>query len=70
MHYSMKDMPMLKNQVNRLLTILIDDFKFRVEASYDESDSDKWSTFHNQLIKMRNTIKNGLPQTCNQIPSR
>ena len=59
MHYSMKDMPMLKNQVNRLLTILIDDFKFRVEASYDEIDSDKWSTFHNQLVKMRNTIKNG-----------
>ena len=59
MHYFMKDMPMLKNQVNRLLTILIDDFKFRVEASYDESDSDKWSKFHDQLIKMRNTIKNG-----------
>jgi len=59
MHYFMKDMPMLKNQVNRLLTILIDDFKFRVEASYDEVDSDKWSTFHSQLVKMRNTIKNG-----------
>ena len=52
-------MPMLKDTVNKLLTILIDDFKFRVEASYDESDSDKWSTFHDQLIKMRNTIKNG-----------
>ena len=59
MHYSMKDMPMLKDTVNKLLTILIDDFKFRVEASYDEIDSDKWSTFHNQLVKMRNTIKNG-----------
>ena len=59
MHYFMKDMPMLKDTVNKLLTILIDDFKFRVEASYDEIDSDKWSTFHNQLIKMRNTIKNG-----------
>ena len=52
-------MPMLKDTVNRLLEILIDDFKFRVEASYDESDSDKWSKFHDQLIKMRNTIKNG-----------
>ena len=59
MRYSMKDMPMLKDTVNRLLEILIDDFKFRVEASYDEIDSDKWSTFHDQLIKMRNTIKNG-----------
>ena len=59
MHYSMKDMPMLKDTVNRLLDILIDDFKFRIEASYDESDSDKWSKFHDQLIKMRNTIKNG-----------
>ena len=59
MHYFMKDMPMLKDTVNRLLEILIDDFKFRVEASYDESDSDKWSKFHDQLIKMRNTIKNG-----------
>jgi len=55
----MKDMPMLKNQVNRLLTILIDDFKFRIEASTWEGDSDKWSKFHDQLIKMRNTIKNG-----------
>ena len=52
-------MAMLKDTICKLLTILIDDFKFRVEASYDESDSDKWSTFHDQLIKMRNTIKNG-----------
>ena len=59
MRYFMKDMPMLKDTVNKLLTILIDDFKFRIEASYDESDSDKWSKFYDQLIKMRNTIKNG-----------
>mgnify|MGYP000055961252 CR=1 FL=1 len=61
MHYSMNEIiyNMLKNTVCALLTILIDDFKFRVEASYDEIDSDKWSTFHDQLIKMRNTIKNG-----------
>jgi len=59
MHYSMKDMPMLKDTVNRLLDILIDDFKFRIEASTWEGDSDKWSKFHDQLIKMRNTIKNG-----------
>ena len=52
-------MAMLKDTVCKLLTILIDDFKFRIEASYDESDSDKWSKFHDQLIKMRNTIKNG-----------
>ena len=63
MHYSMKEiiynMAMLKDTICKLLTILIDDFKFRVEASYDEIDSDKWSTFHSQLVKMRNTIKNG-----------
>ena len=59
MHYFMKDMPMLKDTVNRLLEILIDDFKFRIEASTWEGDSDKWSKFHDQLIKMRNTIKNG-----------
>ena len=52
-------MPMLKDTVNRLLEILIDDFKFRIEASTWEGDSDKWSKFHDQLIKMRNTIKNG-----------
>ena len=52
-------MAMLKDTICKLLTILIDDFKFRVEASYDEIDSDKWSTFHSQLVKMRNTIKNG-----------
>lgn len=52
-------MPMLKDQVNKLLTILIDDFKFRIEASTSEIDSDKWSTFHSQLTKMRNTIKRG-----------
>ena len=59
MHYSMKDMPMLKDTVNKLLDVLIDDFKFRIEASTWEGDSDKWSKFHDQLIKMRNTIKNG-----------
>ena len=61
MHYSMNEIiyNMLKDTICKLLTILIDDFKFRVEASYDESDSDKWSKFHDQLIKMRNTIKNG-----------
>ncbi len=53
------NMAMLKDTICKLLTILIDDFKFRIEASYDEIDSDKWSKFHDQLIKMRNTIKNG-----------
>ena len=31
-------MPMLKDQVSKLLTILIDDFKFRIEASSNEID--------------------------------
>ena len=50
---------MLKDIVIKLLNILIDDFKFRIEASTWEGDSDKWSMFHDQQIKMRNTIKNG-----------
>ena len=52
-------MPMLKDQVSKLLTILIDDFKFRIEASSNEIDSDNWATYHSQLTKMRNTIKKG-----------
>jgi len=52
-------MPMLKDQVNKLLTVLIDDFKFRIEASTYEDDSDKWSKFHSYLTEIRRTIKKG-----------
>lgn len=52
-------MAMLKQTVISLLNILIKDFKFRIEASYNEQDSDKWSQWHDQLIKMKKTIKRG-----------
>ncbi len=59
MRYSMKDMPIPKEVINNMLTMLIKDFKFRIEASTYEDDSDKWSKFHDYLMEIRRTIKNG-----------
>jgi len=55
----MKDMPIPKEVISNMLTMMIKDFKFRIEASYDETNSDKWSKFHDYLREIRRTIKNG-----------
>ena len=52
-------MPIPKEVINNMLTMLIKDFKFRIEASTYEDDSDKWSKFHDYLMEIRRTIKNG-----------
>tara|TARA_R100001443_G_scaffold112937_1_gene127061 strand:+ start:1343 stop:1510 length:168 start_codon:yes stop_codon:yes gene_type:complete len=52
-------MPIPKEVINNMLTMLIKDFKFRIEASTYENDSDKWSEFHDYLREIRRTIKNG-----------
>jgi len=59
MLYFMKDMPIPKEVISNMLTMMIKDFKFRIEASYDEVNSDKWSKFHDYLREIRRTINNG-----------
>ena len=55
----MKDMPIPKEVISNMLTMMIKDFKFRIEASYDEVNSDKWSKFHDYLREIRRTINTG-----------
>tara|TARA_R100001463_G_scaffold22274_1_gene53409 strand:- start:972 stop:1139 length:168 start_codon:yes stop_codon:yes gene_type:complete len=52
-------MPIPKEVISNMLTMMIKDFKFRIEASYDETNSDKWSKFHDYLREIRRTINNG-----------
>ena len=52
-------MPIPKEVINNMLTMLIRDFKFRIEEATYEDDSDKWSKFHDYLREIRKTIKNG-----------
>jgi len=52
-------MPIPKEVISNMLTMMIKDFKFRIEASYDEVNSDKWSKFHSYLKEIRRTINKG-----------
>jgi hypothetical protein len=52
-------MAMIKENLIALLKILEKDYKFRIESSYDEQDSDKWSKFHEEIRQQRLTMQKG-----------
>jgi len=58
LHYSEKEM-MCKDVMVTLLSLIEKEMKKRIEHSYFEEESDKWSNFHGQLRNIRLTIKNG-----------
>ncbi len=50
---------MCKDTMITLLSIVEKDIKRRIEHSYFESESDKWSKFHDNIREIILTIKNG-----------
>ena len=52
-------MGMSKENLIALLKILEKDYKFRIEASYQEENSDKWSKFHEEIRQQGLTMQKG-----------
>ena len=52
-------MAMSKENLIALLKILEKDYKFRIEASYREEDSDAWSKLHEEIRQQRLTMQKG-----------
>jgi hypothetical protein len=50
---------MCKDVMTSLLSLIEKDMKRRIEHSYDEQDSDKWSKFHSYIREIRLTINKG-----------
>ncbi len=50
---------MCKDVMTSLLSIIEKDMKRRIEHSYNEQDSDKWSKFHGYIREIRLTINKG-----------
>ena len=56
--YSEKEM-MCKDVMMTLLSLIEKEMKRRIEHSYFEEESDKWSKFHDYIREIRLTIKKG-----------
>jgi len=52
-------MAMCKNVMVTLLSLIEKEMKGRIEHSYFEEESDKWSKFHNYIREIRLTINKG-----------
>jgi len=57
-HYSEKEM-MCKDVMTTLLLLIEKEMKKRIEHSYFEVESDKWSKFHDYIREIRLTINRG-----------
>jgi len=58
LHYSEKEM-MCKDVMVTLLSLIEKEIKRRIEHSYFEEESDKWSKFHDYIREIRLTINKG-----------
>jgi len=58
LRYSEKEM-MCKDVMVTLLSLIEKEIKRRIEHSYFEEESDKWSKFHDYIREIRLTINKG-----------
>lgn len=50
---------MIKDTLVTLLDIIEKEFKRNCEQNSDEIERDKWGVYHEQILIIKNTIKNG-----------
>ena len=50
---------MIKDQLIKLLEVVESECKRGCEQSYYEQDRDKWSKYHDMIVKFKNELKSG-----------
>lgn len=50
---------MIKDQFIKILEVVEDECKRGCEQSYWEQDRDKWSKYHEVIVKFKDELKNG-----------
>lgn len=50
---------MIKDQLIKLLEVIQSECKRGCEQSYYEQDRDKWSKYHDMIVKFKNELKSG-----------
>ena len=51
---------MIKDQLIKILEVVEDECKRGCEQTYFEQDRDKWSEYHDVVVKFKTELKNGV----------